>query len=88
MMMPLTMATIGEVQTIKKVGGKQEVKLFLESLGFTTGATVTIVSKNQGNLITKIKESRVAISQEMANKIMIYLFNPPKPLCFQGKSAF
>ena len=51
--------------------GKQEVKLFLESLGFTTGATVTIVSKNQGNLITKIKESRVAISQEMANKIMI-----------------
>ena len=61
MMMPLTMATIGEVQTIKKVGGKQEVKL----------ATVTIVSKNQGNLITKIKESRVAISQEMANKIMI-----------------
>ena len=44
MMMPLTMATIGEVQTIKKVGGKQEVKLFLESLGFTTGATVTIVS--------------------------------------------
>ena len=48
MMMPLTMATIGEVQTIKKVGGKQEVKLFLESLGFTTGATVTIVSKNQG----------------------------------------
>ena len=70
MMMPLTMATIGEVQTIKKVGGKQEVKLFLESLGFT-GATVTIVSKNQGNLITKIKESRVAISQEMANKIMI-----------------
>ena len=71
MMMPLTMATIGEVQTIKKVGGKQEVKLFLESLGFTTGATVTIVSKNQGNLITTIKESRVAISQEMANKIMI-----------------
>ena len=67
MMMPLTMATIGEVQTIKKVGGKQEVKLFLESLGFTTGATVTIVSKNQGNLITKIKESRLAISQEMAN---------------------
>ena len=67
MMMPLTMATIGEVQTIKKVGGKQEVKLFLESLGFTTGATVTIVSKNQGNLITKIKESREAISQEMAN---------------------
>ena len=56
MMMPLTMATIGEVQTIKKVGGKQEVKLFLESLGFTTGATVTIVGKNQGNLITKIKE--------------------------------
>ena len=71
MMMPLTMATIGEVQTIKKVWGKQEVKLFLESLGFTTGAKVTIVSKNQGNLITKIKESRVAISQEMANKIMI-----------------
>ena len=71
MMMPLTMANIGEAQTIKKVGGKQEVKLFLESLGFTVGTTVTVVSKNQGNLITKIKESRVAISQEMANKIMI-----------------
>ncbi|WP_418361233.1 FeoA family protein [Thomasclavelia cocleata] len=69
--MPLTMASVGEMQTIKKVGGKQEVKLFLESLGFTTGAIVTIVSKNQGNLITKIKDSRVAISQEMANKITI-----------------
>ena len=70
-MMPLTMANIGEAQTIKKVGGKQEVMIFLESLGFTVGTTVTVVSKNQGNLITKIKESRVAISQEMANKIMI-----------------
>ncbi len=69
--MPLTMASVGEMQMIKKVGGKQEVKLFLESLGFTTGAIVTIVSKNQGNLITKIKDSRVAISQEMANKIII-----------------
>ncbi|WP_423838075.1 FeoA family protein [Thomasclavelia cocleata] len=69
--MPLTMASVGEMQTIKKVGGKQEVKLFLESLGFTTGAIVTIVSKNQGNLITRIKDSRVAISQEMANKIII-----------------
>ncbi len=71
MMMPLTMANIGEMQTIKKVGGRQEVKLFLESLGFTAGSTVIVVSKNQGSLITKIKESRVAISQEMANKIMI-----------------
>ena len=70
-MMPLTMASIGEIQTIKKVGGKQNVKLFLESLGFIMGATVIVVSKNQGNLITKIKESRVAISQEMANKIMV-----------------
>ena len=70
-MMPLTMASVGEMQTIKKVGGKQEVKLFLESLGFTTGAIVTIVSKNQGNLITRIKDSRVAISQEMENKIII-----------------
>ncbi len=69
--MPLTMASVGEMQMIKKVGGKQEVKLFLESLGFTTGAIVTIVSKNQGNLITRIKDSRVAISQEMANKIII-----------------
>lgn len=70
-MMPLTMANIGEIQIIKKVGGKQDVKLFLESLGFTIGAVVTVVSKNQGNLITKIKDSRVAISQEMANKIII-----------------
>lgn len=69
--MPLSMAITGAVQTIKKVTGKQEVKLFLESLGFIQGTAVTIVSKNQGNLIIKIKESRVAISQEMANKIMI-----------------
>ncbi|WP_296875470.1 FeoA family protein [Thomasclavelia sp.] len=70
-MMPLTMVSIGDKQTIKRIGGKQEVKLFLESLGFTVGTPVTVVSKNQGNLITKIKESRIAISKEMANKIMV-----------------
>ncbi|MFQ6791930.1 MAG: FeoA family protein [Thomasclavelia sp.] len=69
--MPLTMVSIGDKQTIKRIGGKQEVKLFLESLGFTVGTPVTVVSKNQGNLITKIKESRIAISKEMANKIMV-----------------
>ena len=69
--MPLTMASAGEINIIKKVGGKEDVRRFLESLGFVTGAQVTVVSKNGGNVIVNIKESRVAISQEMANRIMI-----------------
>lgn len=70
-MMPLTMAKAGEVNSIKRVGGKEEIKHFLESLGFVPGGSVTVVSENNGNIIVNVKESRVAISKEMANKIMI-----------------
>lgn len=69
--MPLTMAQIGERNAIKRVGGKQETKKFLENLGFTVGSTVTIISKLNGSVIVNIKDSRVAIDQDMANKIMI-----------------
>lgn len=70
-MMPLTMAKTGEVNQIKKVGGKEETRRFLESLGFVTGGEVTVVSAISGNVIVHVKESRVAISREMANKIWI-----------------
>ncbi|MCI8859456.1 MAG: ferrous iron transport protein A [Lachnospiraceae bacterium] len=69
--MPLTMAKTGESNTIKKVGGKEETKRFLESLGFVIGGCVTVVSEIGGNMIVNVKESRVAINKEMANKIMI-----------------
>ncbi len=69
--MPLTMAETGREIQIKRIGGKDETKRFLESLGFVIGGWITIVSKINGNLIVKIKDSRVAISKEMANKIMI-----------------
>lgn len=69
--MPLTMAREGEANLIKKVLGKEETKRFLESLGFVPGGEVTVVSAISGNVIVNVKESRVAISREMANKIMI-----------------
>lgn len=69
--MPLTYANVGEQFTIKKVGGKPEVRQFLESLGFVTGAFVTVVSEIGGNVIVNIKESRIAVSKEMAAKIMV-----------------
>ena len=70
-MMSLTMAKAGEKNTIKKIGGKEDVRRFLETLGFVVGSDVTVVSENNGNVIVNIKESRVAISKEMANKIMV-----------------
>ena len=70
-MMPLTLASVGESNIIKKVGGKPEVKKHLENLGFVAGGNVTIVHMLGGNLIVNVKETRVAISQEMAQKIMI-----------------
>lgn len=70
-MMPLSMAQAGRMNQIKKVGGKEETRHFLESLGFVVGGYVTIVSDIGGNLIVNVKESRVAISKEMANKIMV-----------------
>lgn len=69
--MPLTLAAIGEETIIHRVGGNPEVKKHLEDLGFVAGNTVTIVSSLHGNVIVKVKESRVAISEEMARKIMI-----------------
>lgn len=70
-MMPLTFAAIGEEAVIKKIGGNPETKQHLKSLGFVTGSTIRVVSTTAGNLIVNVKESRVAISKEMANRIMI-----------------
>ena len=70
-MMPLMFANTGETNIIKKVGGSPEVKQHLENLGFVVGGTVTIVNTLAGNLIVNVKETRVAISEEMARKIMI-----------------
>lgn len=70
-MMPLTMAETGREFEIRKVGGKEETRRFLESLGFVMGGFVNVVSVTGGDLIVKVKDSRVAISREMANKIMI-----------------
>ena len=69
--MPLTLANVGEDNIIKKVGGRPEVKKHLENLGFVPGAAVTVITTNGGNLIVNVKQSRVAISKEMAAKIMI-----------------
>ena len=69
--MPLTMAREGEVTSIKRVGGKEEVRRHLENMGFVPGTDVTVVTVNNGNVIVNVKEARVAISREMANKIMI-----------------
>lgn len=70
-MMPLTMANAGEANVIKKVGGKEETRKFLESLGFVAGGVVTVVSEIGGNMIVNVKDSRVAIGKDMANKIVI-----------------
>ena len=70
-MMPLTLANAGEENTILKVGRSAEVKKHLEDLGFVAGGTVSIVSSLGGNVIVKVKEARVAISEEMARKIMV-----------------
>ena len=69
--MPLTMAREGEGTSIKRVGGKDEVRRHLENMGFVPGTDVTVVSVNNGNVIVNVKEARVAISKEMANKILI-----------------
>ena len=70
-MMPLTFAHIGEENIIKKIGGKQEVKAHLENLGFVVGGNVTLINAIGVNVIVNVKESRIAISKEMAQKIMI-----------------
>lgn len=70
-MMPLNFATVGEENIIKKVGGKPEVKKHLENLGFVAGGRVTVINTIGGNLIVNVKEARVAVSKEMAQKIMV-----------------
>lgn len=69
--MPLTMVKAGEPNVIRKVSGKEETKRFLENLGFVAGGVVTVVSEVGGNMIVNIKEARVAIGKDMANKIMV-----------------
>lgn len=70
-MMPLTMARTGEANVIKKVSGKEETRRFLENLGFVAGGNVTVVSEIGGSMIVNVKESRVAINRDMANKIIV-----------------
>lgn len=69
--MPLSMAKAGEENLIKKIGGRAETKKFLASLGFVVGGVVTVVNEISGNLIVNVKDARVAVSREMANKIMV-----------------
>ncbi len=69
--MPLTLTGMGEKNIIKRVGGNPEVRQHLNDLGFVAGAEVEVVSALSGNLIVNIKESRIAISKEMAGKIMV-----------------
>ena len=70
-MMPLFLTDTGEETIIKRVGGSPDMKKHLEDLGFTVGSAVTVMNTIGGNLIVKVKESRVAISKEMASKIMV-----------------
>ncbi len=69
--MPLTYADQGQPQTIKKIGGTPEVKKHLTDLGFNVGGEVSVVSSVGRNLIIKVKESRVAVSEELARKILV-----------------
>lgn len=70
-MIPITLANTGEDLTIRRVGGNEETRRFLESLGFIVGGNVTVVSEMNGNVIVKVKESRVAVSKEMAQRVMV-----------------
>lgn len=70
-MMPITLASPGEELMIRKLGGNNETRRFLESLGFVVGGNVTIVSEINGDIIVKVKGSRVAVSEEMARRVMV-----------------
>ncbi len=70
-MMPLALAEVGEENIIKKIGGSPEVKKHLENLGFAVGGSVKIINTFGGNVIVNVKEARIAISEEMARKIMV-----------------
>ncbi len=69
--MPLSMVNIGEPMQIKRVGGKEEVRRFLENLGFVAGGVVTVVSDIGGNVIVNVRDSRIAIGKDMAKKIIV-----------------
>jgi ferrous iron transport protein A len=69
--MPLVLASTGEENIIRRIGGNPETKKHLEDMGFVVGSTVTVVNTIGGNLIVKVKEARVALSREMAGKIMV-----------------
>lgn len=69
--MPLSLVDVGEENTIKRVGGNPELRSHLEDMGFVAGGSVTVITTIGGNLIVNVKDSRVAISKEMANKIMV-----------------
>ena len=70
-MMPLSMAVIGEKKRVIKVGGKDEVRRFLQNLGFVEGAEITVVSELSGNMIINVKDTRIAVDKSMANRIMV-----------------
>jgi len=70
-MMPLALANIGENNTVKKIGGSPEIKKHLENIGFNVGGDVTVITSLDGNVIVNVKEARIAISKEMARKIMV-----------------
>ncbi|MDR2149240.1 MAG: ferrous iron transport protein A [Spirochaetaceae bacterium] len=69
--MPLALVKPGEINSIKHIGGRDTIRKRLETLGFVVGGVVTVVSAINGNVIVSIKDSRIAISREMANKIMV-----------------
>ena len=69
--MPLTMATSGEINIVKRIQGRDETKRFLESLGFVEGGQVQVISEIGGNLIVNVEDTRIALSKSMANRIMI-----------------
>lgn len=70
-MMPLTMLSVGESETIKRITGKDETRKFLANLGFVEGEKVTVVSALNGNLILGVKDSRIALDHNLANRIMV-----------------
>ncbi|MCQ2417508.1 MAG: ferrous iron transport protein A [Oscillospiraceae bacterium] len=70
-MMPLSFADAGAENTIKKIGGSAETKKHLENLGFVVGGTITVITETGGNVIVNVKDARIAVSKEMASKIMV-----------------
>lgn len=70
-MMPLTLVGVGEVNTIRRIGGNEETRRFLENLGFVAGSEITVLSAIEGNVIVNIKDSRIAINKDMARHIMV-----------------